>query len=56
MGHPIRNSKFRNSDLSGVCSGGPSSCYSSASRSRCPACHCTRGCPMRTSKHRHRSR
>ena len=31
-------------------SGGRSCCCSSALRSRCPACRCTRGCPMRTSK------
>ena len=36
--------------------GGPSCCCSSASRSRCPACRCTPGCPTRTSRRRRRSR
>ena len=38
------------------CSGGRSCCCSSASSSRCRACRCTPGCPMRTSKRRRRSR
>ena len=37
-------------------SGGRSCCCSSASSSRCRACRCTPGCPMRTSRRRRRSR
>ena len=46
----------RNAGAAIRCSGGRSCCCSSASPSRCRACRCTRGCPMRTSKRRRRSR
>ena len=54
---PIRRSAAMPIECSArPCNGGRSCCCSSASRSRCPPCRCTPGCPMRTSKRRRRSR